>query len=442
MCMRTIKTLISAVGLTFAVSQAFAQVISPQEIVDDADLQELQQKHMADLKNLATQISAHPFPYPLYFSRTLGISEEQQKRSDQRSIRFDKFREQTVLEITANYYASYSAELMDREERAQHTLDDVVAPMLQAAIPVLAGEERVQSFAIEVSQHVRRRLLGVTDENSENVAFVLPASAASRLIAAVTPGERQAALLQGQLFVNREPLAGWGLPTPEPTEKKRPPLVPPGSATLEAEARAALATDLRTVSGSLPSQAPKSLAWPPSVPAPVALRAEAAPPVSANSLRTLQDLHQPELDRMVRELGKQANFVSYAPPAFIAFHKGSFLQLSVVTSLKQTAVVSRYQTAALAFDEHIAHLIRPVMAAIKAPADFDGLDFSTTVRLAGTAEGAGVAVEFIFPSTALLGYQDYDLTGQQLINMGFVLINGERVSLELQTAEAGLAPQP
>jgi hypothetical protein len=34
-------------------------------------------------------------------------------------------------------------------------------------------------------------------------------------------------------------------------------------------------------------------------------------------------------------------------------------------------------------------------------------------------------------------YEQYDITGQQLINAGFVLINGERVGLELQNAESG-----
>jgi hypothetical protein len=45
-------------------------------------------------------------------------------------------------------------------------------------------------------------------------------------------------------------------------------------------------------------------------------------------------------------------------------------------------------------------------------------------------------VEFLFPMTELQRYENYDITGQQLINAGFVLINGERVGLDLQTAEA------
>jgi len=90
--------------------------------------------------------------------------------------------------------------------------------------------------------------------------------------------------------------------------------------------------------------------------------------------------------------------------------------------------------AALAFDEHISHLIRPVLASLKTRPDFDGIDFSTSVQLAGTGTSAA-AVEFIFPTAALLCYERYDCTGQQLINQGFVLINGERVSLDLQSAE-------
>lgn len=124
--MRRIRYSIGIAALAVAVS-GFAQVVSPPEI-SDVRMRELQQTHLADLKAVGVAISAHPFPYQLYFSRTLDLDESQQGRSDQRSIRFDKFRNQTVVEITANYYASYSAELMQREQRVRRTLDDVIVP--------------------------------------------------------------------------------------------------------------------------------------------------------------------------------------------------------------------------------------------------------------------------------------------------------------------------
>jgi len=48
-----------------------------------------------------------------------------------------------------------------------------------------------------------------------------------------------------------------------------------------------------------------------------------------------------------------------------------------------------------------------------------------------------VAVEFIFPLKLMRAYADFDVTGQQLIDGSFVLINGERVTLSLQVAESG-----
>src|SRR5579862_4055308 len=106
------------------------QVVSPPEI-RDPELRALQEKHFAELKAAAVAIAAHQFPYRFYFSRTLDLEEEQQKRRDQRSIQFAKYGHQTVVEILGNYYASYSAELVKKEERARRMFTEVMLPMLQ-----------------------------------------------------------------------------------------------------------------------------------------------------------------------------------------------------------------------------------------------------------------------------------------------------------------------
>lgn len=84
----------------------------------------------------------------------------------------------------------------------------------------------------------------------------------------------------------------------------------------------------------------------------------------------------------------------------------------------------------MAFDRHVSPLIRPLLAMVPKGVDFDGIFFSSTVP------AASESVEFFLPLSELRHYADYDLTGQQLINSGLVLINGERVGLELQSAEA------
>jgi len=142
---------------------------------------------------------------------------------------------------------------------------------------------------------------------------------------------------------------------------------------------------------------------------------------------------------IVKELDAQAHFVPYAGPAFVAFRKGVYLEFSIDTHLSEAPGGSRYRLAALAFDDHIAHLIRPLLGYVKDDSQFDGISFSTTLHLAGktATPASSEAVEFFFPLPALRCYERYDCTGEQLIDAGTVLINGERVGLDLEVAEGG-----
>ena len=364
-------------------------------------MRELQQKHFAALKAAAVAINEHQFPYRFYFSRVLDLEEEQQKRRDQRSIQFAKYGHQTVVQILGNYYASYSAELMNKEERAHRTYNDVMLPILQAEVPVLQDVQDIQGFALEISHHVRKKMIGVSTERMENVVLVIPKAAALRLVAARDEAGQEAALESASLFVNAEAIALWNGRGADPVPELAP------------AARAVASAPL-----------------PPSPPPAVAAPAASTPEPTADALKALQTSYQETLDKLVHELDQTAHFVSYAPPVFVNFHKGVYLQLSITTTIQSAEPSSHYRAAALAFDDHIAHLIRPVLAYFKDPPKFAGIDFSTTVK------PAGQAVEYVFDITNLRCYEQYDCTGQQLINSGFVLVNGERVNLDLQNAES------
>jgi len=397
---------------------AFAQVLSPPEILD-TELRELQQKHMADLKSVAVAISSHQFPYRFYFSRKLDVTEEQERATDQRSIQFARFRNQVVLQITGNYFASYSAELMKKEDRARQTVKDVMIPVLIAAAP-LAQEQGFQSFALEISHHVRKKTLGVTGERAENVVLTLPRDAVTRLASASDLEEQNLVLRQAVVLLDGQPVSLWGPESAEsadPQSPADPPLAPPEK--------------------SAPATVP-AIPQPSPVPAASPAASASAHDASPDVLKSLQSKYQVTLDRIVHDLDSQARFVGYAPPVFIAFHQGVYLQLSLTAPVPADADGSRYRSAAVAFDEHIASLVRPIMAYFKEDANFDGIDFSTTIRPAGAAADAGssLAAEYIFSVPALRSYEQYDSTGQQLINSGFVLINGERVGLDLQAAES------
>src|SRR5271157_2544762 len=97
-----------------------AQVVSPVEISDPA-MRALQERSINDLKAAGQNIASYHFDFPFYLSRKLDIDEKQQKRSDQHSIRFERYNGSNVLAISGNYYGAYAADEFDEEQRARKT---------------------------------------------------------------------------------------------------------------------------------------------------------------------------------------------------------------------------------------------------------------------------------------------------------------------------------
>ncbi len=415
-------------GLLWA-SCAVAQVLSPMEIKDPA-MRALQQHYLKDLQTISTELTQHSFPFPFYFSRTLDIDEAGQKRVDQRSIRFERYNNQKALEITGNYYASYSDQLLDADHRLRQTYIDVILPILQAVVPRLQSEPEIDVFAVEVSHHVRRKVMGVNGEYPENVVVVVPRELALRVVNTHDLLGQQTLMLDSEVYQSGEPTLLWlvgdkpSIPDGRSMEKRTttPVLASVHSGDVSND-------NLRFPGTSLPSLTRSNV--------PPELRAAPLHDSTPGQLKALQVKYQEEIEKLTQEQDAGAHFVSYAPPAFIAFKQGAYLQLSLTTTLDAGTADSQYKLAALAFDRHVSHLVRPVLGYFTNDADFDGIDFSTTVKIAGDKDNAhALAVEFVLPLAALNSFQQYDCTGQQLLNAGIVLINGERAGLELQIAEA------
>jgi hypothetical protein len=429
-CLRKSR-LLALVLIVAATSIASAQVLTPAEI-RDPDLRSLQQQYINDLKVVGQDIQALPLEYRFYLSRKLDLDESEQQHADQRSIRFDRYNGQTVVAVTGNYYAAYP-EKIAADQRARSTFLNVVMPILKSEVPRFQANQQVQGYALEISHHVRGKVMGVMVERPENLMVFLPQSGALQLLGSRDENVQQAGLMQGQVFLNAQPINIWlngqgpqpalgADPTPGAAERRT---LPAGS-------------EISQVAASSDPQVPVRVAA-----APVAkLNVVAPTPVrdtSPQALAALQGSSQDLLANLVRELDPQAHFVSYAAQSFVPFREGIYLELSLKTTLPESAAGSRYKLAAMAFDDHVVHLIRPTAAYFKEETKFDGISFSTTVHLAGRSPAAGKteAVEFFFPFVALRCYEKYDCTGQQLIDTGTVLINGERVALNLQVAEGG-----
>src|SRR5271165_3234244 len=216
-----LAVLMVALGMTASLA---AQVVTPVEL-SDPKAQHLQQRHLKTLMAIGTEIEAHKFPYPFYFSRVLDVDLPKMQLADQRSIRFDLYKGQTVLEITGNYYAAYSADRMDAYERLKETFQQVIMPLLQVEAPRFPDDSEFSGFAIEVSHHVRQKVMGVSSEIPENVTVIISVPVAQKLVDAKNDDQKQAAILEAKVFLNGQPFSLWlqeGAPTEEWKERNSP----------------------------------------------------------------------------------------------------------------------------------------------------------------------------------------------------------------------------
>ena len=420
--MHTNNLWLAAVLMLGIASFAPGQALTPAEIKNPR-MRALQEKHFQQLQAVAGEIQAHIFPYPFYFSRVLDLELPQQERADQRSLRFDEYGGMTVVELTGNYFGSYSKELVNKSHRALRTFQDVMLPILEIAVAGLKDNPDVEGFAMEISHHTRGKTMGMNVESPENLVLALAKDAAVRLVSAKSENDRQAALLDGQFFFNGEPFILYlSDRAAEAAAKKQE-----GSATV-VNPSAVRPPSVSISAGNIhPTPSSPALAPPTAT-----LR-----DTSQEALAKIQTSDQKLIDVVVKELDSQAHFVSYAPPVVVAFRKNAYLEFSLNTTLPSATAGSRYKMAALAFDDHISHVVRPMMAYFKGDLNFDGIAFSTTIHQQdkpGVSQGSE-AVEFFFPVEALRCYETFDCTGQQMIDQGSVLINGERVNLDLQMAE-------
>ncbi len=401
-----------------AIGPLRAQVVTPVEL-SDPKAQHLQQRHLKTLMAIGTEIEAHKFPYPFYFSRVLDVDLPKMQLADQRSIRFDVYKGQTVLEITGNYYAAYSADRMDSYARLKETFQQVVMPMLQVEAPRFPDDSEFAAFAIEVSHHVRQKVMGISSEMPENVTVIIPVPVAQKLVDAKTDDQKQAAVLEAKVFLNGQPFSLW-LQEGAPTEEWKERIVEPAQKQAVVETAAITSNPVTSNSPSVAASLMKTSLLPMRI-------------YTQESLTNLQRQNDDSIARLTKGLGPEAHFVPYLTPSFIGFRQGAYLQLSISTRLDVAAGTSRYKLAALTFDNHVSHLVRPLLDYFPPDPDFDGIDFSSTIHLADDSSPLGV--EFFFTFRMMRCFATYDCTGQQLLDSGTVVINGERSALDLQIAE-------
>jgi len=198
---------------------SFAQEFSPSSF-GDPYLRGVQAKYAPQLRELAAEITRHSYTYKFALGSVVPKDAQQPDLHGPAPIRLEKYNGALALEISGNYSVSYTDAQISKNERVRHTLTEVIIPVLKLATDRFHGQDLPRTYLIEVSHHVRSKILGIPTEGIETVALFIPQLEAERLAHAKTVDDQQQALLDGTTYLNAQPFLVW-LTADEPSEAEK-----------------------------------------------------------------------------------------------------------------------------------------------------------------------------------------------------------------------------
>jgi hypothetical protein len=418
-------------------TSAYAQV-DPAEITNP-QLKVLETAYLSQLTSMREAITKIHFPFVFFVSRYVGLDPKQQAGADARGLEFVLFHDRTVLKTSGNYNAAFGGTLLTQNQRASRVFEEVVAPILQLIPGFFTTQASFDRFGFEISYHVQMHSSSYDYEGKEMLAVVLNKADAFDYLRAQTESARQDILNASEVYVNGEEF-GLALHATQPLSSEEL-----GSLRQARENRqkqlvpAVSAPDDRAVSGvSDPRILSGKPAGNPGV-IPMAARGasgviEAKPKNAA--VEELQNKLQSQLDALAKEGAARYHFVDYAPPSFVLFRDRIHLQLTLRNpSPFDKNTTSIYKRAEQSFDLFLAPLLKSLLEKAPSAEEIAGFDITVLNEFGVNSKDSPEALEFIFPLQPLHKFTEAEITNQDLINQGVVLVNGVRIALDLQRFE-------
>jgi hypothetical protein len=438
-----LRALLFCAAVLFAVGSASAQV-SPAEILNPR-LRAAEAKYMSQLQSLHSSIEKTKFPFAFALARYVNGNINSQAGFDSRGIEFVLFQDRILLKISGVYSAAYNSAQLTANQRADRTFREAVLPVLRLVGQELPADVACDDIGFEIAYYTRGAGRNFDFEGKENVAIVLSRADAFALPGAA-PDQQQEIINRSRIYLNGKDF-GLALGETDPLNVEALDRVVP------ADRPARPATIIAADSGSRPagsdsnrvllsSRTPdRGLAVDEAPPAATAPIHPAAIPVAPKPSPTpadaerLQSQYQTQLDSLVKTDGAKLHLVDYAPPSFAIYHDQIVLQFTLRNpTLFDKTSGSIYKRAAQSFDLFLAPQLKLLLQKLPTDAALDDLDFSILNRV-GSEKDSSEAVEFICPLKSVRSFTDDAMTTQDLISHSIVLVNGVRISLNLQAVE-------
>lgn len=419
------------------VGRATAQV-SPNEILNP-QLKELEKQYFPQLKAINQGIAKVKFPFPFYLSRMVGLDPSQQVEADTRGLEFVRFRDRVTLKATGNYNAAYDSKQFTRNERAARTFHDVILPMLQIVTQNIPPDVDCDAIGFEVAFHVRDVGKSYDYEGKDILVVVLDRKDAFQMVMEKDDNARQEILNRSLVFLGGEE---YGLslldrdPTVVDTQARSK------SSQIDTTSIAGASTSASRLIRSNPNLLPSAASGSPVDSSASSARkvdlSQSKPAVTPADADKLQTQYQPQLDALSKEGQAKFGFVDYDPPTFVVVSKQMVLQMTMKNTTRyDPGKASLYKRAALTFDLFVAPKMKDVLERIPDDVPVDYYDFSVVNPLVSSADGEerSEAIEFLLPKNLAQKFANSEITNQELLDKGQVLVNGVRIALNLQLVE-------
>ncbi len=415
-----------------------AAQVSPNEILDP-QLKTLEKEYLAQLKTINQQISRQQFPFPFNLSRVVGLDPSQQVEADTRGLEFRRFKDRVILKATGNFNAAYDSTTFTRNERAAHTFRDVFLPILRSITKIIPPDVDCDSIGIEVAYHVRDVTKSYDYEGNEILVVVMDLKDAFQMALEKDDNARQEILNRALVYLGGQ---DYGLSLLD-----RDPMV----VDMQARSRSAKSNMLVTASSSssasrlirnnpnlLPSGATRSPMDSGTLAAPKEDLSTSKPVATQADADKLQTQYKYQLDALANAGTAKFGFVDYDPPSFVVVSKQMVLQMTMKNITRYDAEkTSLYKRAALTFDLFVAPKMKDILEGIPSDLPVDYYDFSVVNPLTPSPTGKerSEAIEFLLPKSLARKFANSEITNQELLDKGQVLVNGVRIALNLQLAE-------
>ena len=414
--------------------RAGAQV-SPNEILDP-QLKALEKLYLPQLKTMNQEIARTSFPFPFYLSRAVGLDPSQQVEADTRGLEFRRFKDRVLLKATGNYNAAYGSKQFTRNERAARTFRDVFFPILQVITRNLPPDADCEAIGIEVAFHVRDVGKSYDYEGRDILVVVLDRKDAFQMVLEKDDNARQDILNRSLVYLGGEEY-GLSLLDRDPmavdTQGRSK------SRKIDASSTAGASTSASRLIHSNPNLLPSAGAGNSAVlNSPKVDLSQSKPVVNQADADKLQVQYQPQLDVLSKEGQAKFAFVDYDPPAFVVVSKQMVLQMTMKNTARfDPEKANVYKRAAQTFDLFVAPKVKDLLDRIPGGWPVDYYDFSVVNLLTASNGGKerSEAIEFLLPKDLSQKFANSEITNQELLDKGQILVNGVRIALNLQLAE-------